>query len=126
MGPPTPNPGEDGTLEDRPIYTKTQIFDPFPFPNASDAQRARIAGLASELDTARNEAVAELPGRTMTEIYSWRDKLRAAANGGAALCRRPKWPPGWSRAMRKAPPKRRLGKCAGCVRITKFLALVPK
>ena len=85
MGAPTPNPGEGGTLEDRPIYTKTQIFDPFPFPNASDAQRARIAGLASELDTARNEALAELPGLTMTEIYNWRDKLRAAANGGAAL-----------------------------------------
>lgn len=76
--------GIGGTLEDRPRYNKSQCFDPFPFPDATPEQRATIAALAEELDEARKAALAEVPGLTMTEVYNWRDKLRAAADGGGA------------------------------------------
>ncbi|MEQ1725085.1 MAG: type IIL restriction-modification enzyme MmeI [Sphingopyxis sp.] len=66
-----------GTLEDRPRYNKSQIFDPFPFPDATPRQRATIAELAEELDAARKAALAEVPGLTMTEIYNWRAKLQS-------------------------------------------------
>lgn len=33
---------QGGTLEDRPRYTKSQCFDPFPFPDASEAQKTAI------------------------------------------------------------------------------------
>ena len=66
-------------------YSKSKVFDPFPFPNANPDTRATIADLAEELDDQRKQALAEAPGLTMTEIYNWRDKLRAAAAGGAAL-----------------------------------------
>ena len=71
--------GMGGTLEDRPRYNKSQIFDPFPFPDASDGQRAVIAELADELDATRKTALAETPGLTMTGIYNLREKLRAGA-----------------------------------------------
>lgn len=65
-----------GTLEDRPRYNKSQVFDPFPFPDASDDQRTKIAELAERLDRQRKEALAETPNLTMTEIYNCREKLR--------------------------------------------------
>ena len=68
-----------------PVYVKSKVFDPFPFPDATPAQRAKIAELAEELDAARKAALAEVPGLTMTEIYNWREKLRVAAAGAAAL-----------------------------------------
>jgi hypothetical protein len=51
-------------------YLKTKTFDPFPFPDATPAQRATIADLAEELDATRKAALAEVPGLTMTEIYN--------------------------------------------------------
>ncbi|MEQ1517742.1 MAG: DNA methyltransferase, partial [Usitatibacteraceae bacterium] len=57
-------------------YNKSLVFDPFPFPDPTTEQRAAIADLAEELDATRKEALAEVPGLTMTEIYNWRDKLR--------------------------------------------------
>jgi hypothetical protein len=68
-----------GLLEDRPVYVKSKCFDPFPFPEATAAQRAVIAELAEELDATRRAALDEVPGLTMTEIYNLRDKLRSGA-----------------------------------------------
>lgn len=65
-----------GTLEDRPKFTKTDCFDPFPFPDPTPEQRAAIAELAEELDATRKTALGEVPGLTMTELYNLRDKLR--------------------------------------------------
>jgi len=48
------------TLEDRPVYVKTTCFETFPFPDASDAQRARIRDLAEQLDTHRKRQQATL------------------------------------------------------------------
>jgi hypothetical protein len=68
-----------GTLEDRPRYNKSQIFDPFPFPDATPEQRAAISELAERLEKTRKAALAEVPGLTMTEIYNLREKLRSGA-----------------------------------------------
>ena len=56
-------------------YNKSQIFDPFPFPDATSEQRDKIAELAEELDATRKAAIGETPGLTMTEIYNLRAKL---------------------------------------------------
>ncbi len=55
------------------------LFDPFPFPDPTPAQRTAIAELAEELDATRKTALAEVPGLTMTELYNLRDKLRSGA-----------------------------------------------
>jgi hypothetical protein len=65
-----------GTLEDRPRYNKSQCFDPFPFPDASPAQRAEIADIAERLDAQRKAALAETPSLTMTEIYNLRTAIQ--------------------------------------------------
>lgn len=64
-----------GTLEDRPIYYKSRCFDPFPFPDASEAQKARIRDLAERLDAHRKAAQGR--GVTITGMYNLLAKLRA-------------------------------------------------
>lgn len=68
--------GSGGTLEDRPRYTKSQIFDPFPFPDCSALQRDAIRDLAEELDETRKLALEEVERLTMTELYNLRDAVR--------------------------------------------------
>lgn len=41
---------QGGTLEDRPRYSKSRCFDPFPFPDATDAQKQAIRKSAELLD----------------------------------------------------------------------------
>jgi hypothetical protein len=60
-------------------YNKSKVFDPFPFPDATSEQRARIAELAEELDATRKAALAETDKLTMTELYNLREKLRSGA-----------------------------------------------
>ena len=67
------------TFEQGHRYTKSQCFDPFPFPVATPAQRAVIANFAEELDATRKIALAEVAGLTMTEIYNLREKVRSGA-----------------------------------------------
>lgn len=69
-----------GLLEDRPVYVKSKVFDPFPFPDPTPQQRANIAELAEELDATRKAVLADVPGLTMTEIYNLRDKLRSGVD----------------------------------------------
>jgi hypothetical protein len=66
-----------GLLEDRPIYTKSVCFDPFPFPDPSDALKSEIRAVAEELDALRKRQQAEHPGLTLTQIYNVLEKLRA-------------------------------------------------
>jgi hypothetical protein len=75
---------QGGLLEDRPVYVKSQCFDPFPFPDATPEQRATIAELAEELDATRKAALAEVPGLTMTEIYNLRGLLQSGEKLSAA------------------------------------------
>ena len=58
-------------------YRKSKTFDPFPFPDASDALKAKIRASAEELDALRKQCQAENPGLTLTQIYNVLEKLRA-------------------------------------------------
>ncbi|MGU3389793.1 class I SAM-dependent DNA methyltransferase [Sphingomonas sp. M1A8_2b] len=64
------------TLEDRPRYTPSLCFDPFPFPDASPEQRTIIGDLAEELDATRKDVLAEHTDLTLTGLYNLREKLR--------------------------------------------------
>jgi hypothetical protein len=66
-----------GTLEDRPRYNKSRCFEPFPFPAATEAQQARIRGLAEQLDAHRKRQQAAHPALTLTGLYNVLAKLRS-------------------------------------------------
>ncbi|WP_460503830.1 type IIL restriction-modification enzyme MmeI, partial [Hymenobacter agri] len=65
-----------GTLEDRPRYNKSRCFDPFPFPDATPTQQARIRELAEQLDAHRKRQQALHPSLTLTDLYNVVEKLR--------------------------------------------------
>jgi len=65
-----------GTLEDRPRYTKSLCFDPFPFPETDAAARAAIGDPAEELDAMRRAVLEAQPDLTMTGLYNLRDRVR--------------------------------------------------
>ena len=64
-------------LEDRPVYPKSQCFDPFPFPAATEAQKTRLRALGEELDAHRKAQQAAHPRLTLTALYNVLEKLRA-------------------------------------------------
>jgi SAM-dependent methyltransferase len=66
-----------GTLEDRPRYTKSRCFDPFPFPHTTDAIAIEIAALAEELDTTRKTVLAEHADLTLTALYNMVERVRS-------------------------------------------------
>jgi hypothetical protein len=59
-----------------PRYSKSRTFDPFPFPDPSDAIRATLRDLGEELDATRKIVQAEHPDLTLTGIYNVLEKLR--------------------------------------------------
>ena len=59
-----------------PRYSKSRVFDPFPFPDATEAQREIIGDLAEELDATRKEVLAEHSDLTLTGLYNLREKLK--------------------------------------------------
>jgi hypothetical protein len=66
-----------GTLEDRPRYLKTLCFDPFPFPNCTEAQKQTIRDIAERLDAHRKRQQQLHPALTLTGMYNVLEKLRA-------------------------------------------------
>ncbi len=58
-----------------PRYSKSRCFDPFPFPDATRAQKATIGAFAEELDALRKRVLEEHDFLTMTKLYNVRDKL---------------------------------------------------
>jgi hypothetical protein len=72
-----------GTLEDRPTWTNTTTFMPFPFPSddtgLTPALADRIRQLAEQLDAHRKHRQAQHPGLTLTGMYNVLDKLRSQA-----------------------------------------------
>jgi hypothetical protein len=60
-------------------YTKSRCFDPFPFPDATDAQIKRIRAVAEDLDAHRKQVQADHPGLTLTQLYNVLEKVRAGA-----------------------------------------------
>ncbi|HEY5306641.1 MAG TPA: type IIL restriction-modification enzyme MmeI [Pseudolabrys sp.] len=82
---------QGGTLEDRPRYTKSACFDPFPFPSPGDLLKSQIRAVAEELDAFRKERQKEHPSLTLTQMYNVLEKLRAIEAQQASS------PPGLSR-----------------------------
>ena len=66
-----------GTLEDRPRYIKTLCFDPFPFPDPTPDQKAKIRELGERLDAHRKQVQAAHADITITSMYNLLEKLRA-------------------------------------------------
>lgn len=64
------------TLEDRPRYTKTVCFDPFPFPDATSGDRATIAQIAEALVAHREKGLATSESVSVTGMYNVAAKLR--------------------------------------------------
>ena len=73
----------EGLLEDRPIYTKSECFDPFPFPAAHDLHKQRIREIAEDLDAHRKRVLAEHPKLTLTGIYNVLEELRKGTDPDA-------------------------------------------
>ena len=66
-----------GTLEDRPIYTKTRCFDTFPFPVCVEVQKETIRGIAERLDAHRKRQQALASWLTLTEMYNVLEKVKS-------------------------------------------------
>ncbi len=67
-----------GTLEDRPRYNNSRCFIPFPFPDATPQQQARIRDLAEQLDAHRKRQQAAHVTLTLTDLYNVVEKLRGS------------------------------------------------
>ena len=78
-------------LEDRPVYPKSECFDPFPFPDCTEKQKARIRALAEELDAHRKRA-QQKHGLGLTDIYNVLEKVRGGAGRPGTLSETPKNP----------------------------------
>ncbi len=70
---------QGGTLEDRPRYSKSLCFDPFPFPDATETQKQAIRAPAEALDALRKQVLAAHPDLTLTRLYNVREAIRAGA-----------------------------------------------
>jgi hypothetical protein len=68
--------GYGSQLGPTPVYVKTTCFETFPFPTASEEQKARIRDLAEQLDAHRKRQQAAHPELTLTGMYNVLDKLR--------------------------------------------------
>ena len=68
-----------------PRYNKSRCFEPYPFPDASEAQRARIRELGERLDAHRKRQQARHPSLTLTEMYNVLERLRALEAADANL-----------------------------------------
>jgi len=65
-----------GSLEDRPVYTKTYCLDRFPFPDSNSEQKQKIRELGEKLDAHRKRVQAQHPNVTITGMYNLLEKLR--------------------------------------------------
>ncbi|MAA98198.1 MAG: restriction endonuclease subunit M [Stappia sp.] len=62
-----------------PRYSKSRCFDPFPFPDASEVQKAEIGAIAEELDAHRKRVLADHAHLTLTGLYNVLERLKAGA-----------------------------------------------
>lgn len=60
-----------------PRYNNSKCFDPFPFPDPTDAQKTRLRSLGEQLDAHRKVQQAAQPKLTLTAMYNVLEKLRA-------------------------------------------------
>ena len=64
-----------------PVYAKSDVLDPFPFPVLTDAQSAKLDQLGERLDAFRKERLAERDFLTMTDMYNVLERLRELEQG---------------------------------------------
>ena len=62
-----------------PRYSKSRVFDPFPFPEPPEPLKAEIRAVAEELDALRKARQTEHPDLTLTGMYNVLEKLKAGA-----------------------------------------------
>ncbi|SMH32013.1 class I SAM-dependent DNA methyltransferase [Mesorhizobium australicum] len=67
-----------------PRYSKSRCFDPFPFPELSEALRQKLREAGEELDALRKRVLAEHPDLTLTGLYNVLEKLRGDAPSTAS------------------------------------------
>jgi hypothetical protein len=60
-------------------YNHSECFDPFPFPDSTDAEKASTRAIAEDLDAHRKRVLAEHPHLTLTSLYNVLERLRAGA-----------------------------------------------
>lgn len=69
-----------GTLEDRPVYSKSRCFDAFPFPDLSTGLNSELAErirlLANQIDGHRKKRQALHVDLTLTAMYNVMQRLR--------------------------------------------------
>jgi hypothetical protein len=63
------------TLEDRPHYTNSTVFETFPFPSAC-ASETKIGPLAQQIDNLRKRVREKHNDLSFTELYNVLEKLR--------------------------------------------------
>lgn len=69
--------GVGGLLEDRPVYVKSQCFDPFPFPaDVSEPLKDQIRAEAEALDALRKRVLESHEDLTLTKLYNVLEALR--------------------------------------------------
>ncbi|MCC5790979.1 MAG: hypothetical protein JJT75_15215 [Opitutales bacterium] len=68
---------QGGILGPTPRYNKTRCFETFPFPDCTEAQKARIRELGEALDAHRKDRQAAHPDLTMTGMYNVLEKLHS-------------------------------------------------
>lgn len=60
-----------------PVWVKSRVFDPFPFPDPDDALKAKLREAGERLDAFRKARQAEQPDLTLTGLYNVREAIRA-------------------------------------------------
>jgi restriction-modification enzyme MmeI-like protein len=60
-----------------PRYSKSKVFDPFPFPDPNNIQKQTVRVFAEELETHRKRVLAAHSHLTLTSLYNVLEKLRA-------------------------------------------------
>lgn len=71
------NAAKIGVYEGDAVYPKGQCFDPFPFPDPTEAQKVRLRSLGEQLDAHRKAQQMAHPKLTLTQMYNVLEKLRA-------------------------------------------------
>jgi hypothetical protein len=69
--------GKLGVYERDAVYVKSRCFDPFPFPDATEAQKEAIRRPAEALDALRKRVLDSHPDLTLTKLYNVRETIRA-------------------------------------------------
>ena len=59
-----------------PRYNNSRCFETFPFPDASEGQKAAIRQLAEQLDSHRQRQLGQHPKLTMTGMYNVLEKVK--------------------------------------------------